>query len=214
MPPHFRFAHLCGHIGISPMMPPNNRPCPQAQEQTDTTPPTTTTQISIPSACPFCTNGLSAASPTQPQPADQPLGTSTLPDLSTVPPGTGIIVLLACPALYIPYHPPLHSRIWGWRPLRISSTPIFIPTDLEHISQQPHSPGFRYLAWIPKPVGNVQLGCEDGQDFDGQRASTTKVTAAWRLRGGGRGESRFPGLVSQLQAAVLSTERAGSERNS
>jgi hypothetical protein len=68
------------------------------------------------------------------------------------------------------------------------------------------------MAWIPKPCGGVRVigGLEEvrreGRVVIGV---ITEVACAWRQRGNEPTESRFAGLLSQLDAAVLSGESVG-----
>lgn len=78
------------------------------------------------------------------------------------------------------------------------------------------------MAWIPKPCGLVRLSFNGEEELGEEvnRGPTTTVSSVWRQQIGTRqgveeGEvglevwSRFSGLVSQLNAAVLSGQRAG-----
>ena len=74
------------------------------------------------------------------------------------------------------------------------------------------------MAWIPRPCGEVEItgGIEAG---GGEREHITQVKEAWREsmcerdgegQGFGAGGSgRFGGLLSQLNAAILSGDKAG-----
>jgi hypothetical protein len=70
------------------------------------------------------------------------------------------------------------------------------------------------MAWIPKPCGEVEIiGGEDevGRDGTMERGTLTMVSSQWteRLSEAGEPGSRFAGMLSQLNSAVLSGERAG-----
>ena len=69
------------------------------------------------------------------------------------------------------------------------------------------------MAWIPKPCGEVRLIVAGDviEDMRGtaQRAVVTDVRSAWSQRLGEQAASRFAGMLSQLNAAVVSGERAG-----
>jgi len=70
------------------------------------------------------------------------------------------------------------------------------------------------MAWIPKPCGEVRLIVEEDVVEDmvtgtAQRAVVTEVRSAWSQSLGEQVASRFAGMLSQLNAAVVSGERAG-----
>jgi hypothetical protein len=68
------------------------------------------------------------------------------------------------------------------------------------------------MAWIPKPCGEVRVigGLEEvrreGRVVTGVM---TEAGCAWEQRPGEPVRSRFAGLLSQLNAAILSGEWAG-----
>jgi hypothetical protein len=73
--------------------------------------------------------------------------------------------------------------------------------------------GFRQIAWIPRPCGEVRVmgGLEEVRS-EGRVVVIgviTEVSCAWRQSAGEPVGTRFTGLLSQLNAAVLSGDRAG-----
>lgn len=63
-----------------------------------------------------------------------------------------------------------------------------------------------HVAWIPKPCGTTDLiegteGVEHG--------STTAVSCSWKQRRGEPFQSRFAGLLSQMNATLASNQRVG-----
>jgi hypothetical protein len=68
------------------------------------------------------------------------------------------------------------------------------------------------MAWIPKPCGEVRvIGGREEVRREGtvQRGVVTEAGCAWRKRSNEQVKSRFAGMLSQLNAAVLSGHRAG-----
>jgi hypothetical protein len=68
------------------------------------------------------------------------------------------------------------------------------------------------MAWIPKPCGEVRvIGELEGVRREGRVVigMMTEAGCAWRQRPGEPVRSRLAGLLSQLNAAILSGERAG-----
>lgn len=220
----FKFNHFCGHTDVTPLFPPSSNPPSQSHpEDQEQTPPNSpdATEIFIPSLCPFCCSTTQQSHSQNRNPNDTSSPTLQ-PDLSSIPGGSGLLTLLInTPSYaYCPYtgslSAPFHSPAWHWLPLRITSSPTLNPSDIAHLAQSepPPTGEFWYLAWIPRPVGEVQLfeardeGHGQGQ---GQRIPMTVVSTVWRQRGGGRrgaGPGRFAGLLSQTNAAVLASERA------
>jgi hypothetical protein len=73
----------------------------------------------------------------------------------------------------------------------------------------PPGGGFRQIAWIPRPVGEVRAnGGVEGRD--GVVGVVTGVRSVRRERlCNGKVVSQLPGLASQLGAVVRAGERAG-----
>ena len=68
------------------------------------------------------------------------------------------------------------------------------------------------MAWIPRPCGEIRVtGGPQDVSSGGmvQMGSITEVGCAWRQTVSDEAESRFAGLLSQLNAAILSGQRAG-----
>jgi hypothetical protein len=72
------------------------------------------------------------------------------------------------------------------------------------------------MAWIAKPCGDVEIiggegEGEVGRDGAMERGTLTMVNSHWieRLDEAEEPGSRFAGMLSQLNSAVLSGERAG-----
>lgn len=68
------------------------------------------------------------------------------------------------------------------------------------------------MAWIPKPCGEVRVigGLEEvRRQGRVETGVITEVACAWRQKAGEPVGSRFAGMLSQMNAAVLSGERAG-----
>jgi len=65
------------------------------------------------------------------------------------------------------------------------------------------------MAWIPKPCGEVRViyGLEEVRI--GNRGATTEVACGWKQGADRPVTSRFAGLLSQLNAALLSGKNAG-----
>ena len=71
--------------------------------------------------------------------------------------------------------------------------------------------GYRQMAWIPKPCGEVRVaGSLEEVVRDGQVVTdmTREVACARRQRADEPVESRFAGLLSQFNAAILSGDRS------
>jgi hypothetical protein len=72
--------------------------------------------------------------------------------------------------------------------------------------------GFRQIVWIPRPCGEVRVMGEleeVGREGSVVIGVITEVSCAWRQSAGEPVGTRFTGLLSQLNAAVLSGDRAG-----
>jgi hypothetical protein len=98
---------------------------------------------------------------------------------------------------------------WCWCILRVCQYEDIIPQEW---ALSTGCGGFRQMAWIPRPCGEVRVnaGMEEMRR-EGQRTTTsaiTEVTCAWRQRADERARSRFAGLLSQLHAAVMSGHNA------
>lgn len=67
------------------------------------------------------------------------------------------------------------------------------------------------MAWIPKPCGEVEIIGEEEMSRNGrvEQGVTTLVSCSWKQRRGEPFESRFAGLMSQMDAAFLYGESAG-----
>jgi hypothetical protein len=139
------------------------------------------------------------------------------PELLTLPTNLPI----CCP--FCSPHPPLgitarsgvlaifNSFLTNWtitRPCAFSEMTLDF---LDRFRSQDRS--YIHMAWIPKPCGEVEIiggEGEVGRDGTMERGTLTMVSSQWteRLSEAGQG-SRFAGMLSQLNSAVLSGERAG-----
>jgi hypothetical protein len=114
----------------------------------------------------------------------------------TVPEGSGLLCIL--PPTYPPY---------TWHILRSCNRSDISPNEWGLC--MPPGGGFRQIAWIPRPVGEVRAnGGVEGRD--GVVGVVTGVRSVRRERlCNGKVVSQLPGLASQLGAVVRAGERAG-----
>ncbi|KAE9381798.1 hypothetical protein N431DRAFT_491108 [Stipitochalara longipes BDJ] len=142
----------------------------------------TTIQLELPFSCPYC-----------PRPSNNP----TLVILE-VPLGYGILTVIS------------QTWPWNWCIRRVCKYEDITPQ--EWAQSMSENGGFRQMAWIPKPCGEVRAigGLGGVRREEHVTASVTiEVTSAWKQRADQLVKSRFAGLLSQLNAAVLSGHRAG-----
>jgi len=146
----------------------------------------TTVKVTLPFSCPFC-----------------PTSTSTSKsNFHAVPnaviTGHGILTILSS------------TSPWSWSVLRSCKYEDITPQDWA--LSMGETGGFRQMAWIPKPCGEVRvIGGSEEVRREGmvEIGIVTEVCSAWRQNTGEPMESRFAGMLSQLDAAVLSGEWAG-----
>jgi hypothetical protein len=140
----------------------------------------TAIHLTLPFSCPFC-------------PASN---CSSWTRLSEVSLGQGILTIMS------PTYP------WSWIIMRSCRYEDVTPQDWAHSTSE--SSGYRQMAWIPRPCGEVRVTGrleEGGRDGRVVTDMTTDVACAWRQRVDEPVESRFAGLLSQFHAAVLSGNR-------
>jgi hypothetical protein len=182
---HYRFNHFCGHTGIGPIISGNEdgtSPFSSPCDNQDNE-NLTTIKLTFTFSCPFCPT--SATTPT----------TTPAPE---VPLGHGILTILN------PSFP------WSWSVLRSCKHEEITPQDWA--LSMGETGGYRQMAWIPKPCGEIrvvgvleELRREEREEV----VVITEVACTWRQKADEPIKSRFAGMLSQLNAAVLSGERAG-----
>jgi hypothetical protein len=178
---HYRFFHTCGHTGIGPLIysDPNHTHPHPRTPDNHENAMLTTIQLTLQFSCPFCLTSTS---------------TITL----EVPPGQGILTILS------PTFP------WMWSVVRACKYEDITPQDWAYSMDD--NGCFRQMAWIPKPCGEVRVtgGLEEvRRGGTVPRGVETQIAYAWRQRADEKVGSRFAGMLSQLNAAVLSGEQAG-----
>jgi hypothetical protein len=140
------------------------------------------------------------------------------PELLTLPTN----LTICCP--FCSPHPPpcitagfgvlaiFNSFLTDWTIIRSCALSEMTPDFLDRFRSPDRS--YIHMAWIPKPCGEVEIiGGEDevGRDGTMERGTLTMVSSQWteRLSEAGESGSRFAGMLSQLNSALLSGERAG-----
>jgi hypothetical protein len=142
----------------------------------------TTIQLELPFSCPFCSTSACSS-------------TSTFPE---VPLGHGILTILS------PSYPS------SWCIIRSCKHEEVTEADWAHSTSE--NGGFRQMAWIPKPCGEVRVTdrlAEMRSEGRVQARVITDVACTWRQRVDDPVENRFAGLLSQWNAAVSYRTRAG-----
>jgi hypothetical protein len=124
---------------------------------------------------------------------------------SPIPPGitagTGVLAIL-------------NSFFTNWTIIRPCEFSEMVPESLDHSWSLDRN--YTHMAWIAKPCGDVEIiggegEGEVGRDGAMERGTLTMVNSHWieRLDEAEEPGSRFAGMLSQLNSAVLSGERAG-----
>jgi hypothetical protein len=178
---HYKFSHTCGHTGIGPLI--SSKGGFQQPHSLEIPSPEKLTiiHLRLPFPCPFC-------------PASN---CSSWTRISEVSLDQGILTIIS------PTYP------WSWIVMRSCKYEDVTPQDWAHSTSE--NSGYRQMAWIPRPCGEVRVA-ESLEEVvrDGQAVArmTTGVASAWRQRADEPVESRFAGLLSQFNAAILSGDRS------
>lgn len=178
---NYRFDHDCGHSGIGPLI-----HLPQHQDFIEDSSANnagdhrvTVIRLSLRFLCPFCANTAGNGVP-------------------EVTDNQGVLAILT------PTFP------WTWSILCICGYGDVTPQDWSQ-SQGPDG-RFRQMAWIPRPCGEIRVmgGLEEttGQGRT-EIGVVTGVFCDWKQTAEEPVRSRFAGMLSQLNAAILSGGRAG-----
>ncbi|PMD17983.1 hypothetical protein NA56DRAFT_254584 [Hyaloscypha hepaticicola] len=137
--------------------------------------------LTLPFSCPFC-------------PAFK---CSSWTRISEVSPGHGILTIMS------PTYP------WSWIVMR--SCKYEDVTIQDWALSTSENSGYRQMAWIPKPCGEVRVAGNLEEVVRAEQVvtdMTREVACAWRQRADEPVESRFAGLLSQFNAAILSGDRS------
>jgi hypothetical protein len=179
---HYRFTYACGHTAIGPLISGTSNQASSPSPDSPVSEKFTTIHLELPFSCPYC---------------QDPSGKSSLA-IPEVPLGHGILTIIS------PTYP------WSWCIIRSCRYEDITPRDWpQSISG---NGGFRQIAWIPRPCGEVRaMGGLEEVRSEGRVVIgvITEVSCAWRQSAGEPVGTRFTGLLSQLNAAVLSGDRAG-----
>jgi hypothetical protein len=116
-----------------------------------------------------------------------------------ITPGSGVLAIF-------------NSFLTNWTIIRPCAFSEMTPGFLDRFRPQDRSS--IHMAWVPKACGEIEIiGGEDevGRDGTTERGTLTIASSQWteRLSEAGEPGSRFAGMLSQLNSAVLSGERAG-----
>jgi hypothetical protein len=179
---HYRFVHACGHTGIGPLIYDASNRRPSLFLNDIGSEKLTTVHLELTFSCPFCFDRGSNFG-------------STIPE---VPLSHGILTIIS------PTYP------WNWSIIKICRYEDVTPQDWAHSISE--NMVFRQMAWIPKPCGEVRItGGLDEVRREGliESGVITEVACAWRQMANDPVATRFAGLLTQFNAAGLSTERAG-----
>ena len=175
----YTFLHTCGHIGVGPLLHIN---APYTDTYNISLAPCVDIEvIELPILfdCPFC--------------SDRVLHEGLEDSL-------GVLAILAAPR-----NSPFAA---GWRILHVRSADEVDSRDW----QDAYGEGrfFNQMAWIPKPCGQVRfLGRAERGTRGRNLGRATEVECAWRQSLGESVRSRLPGMISELNAALISGEGNG-----
>jgi hypothetical protein len=176
------YTHACGHTGIGPLTSGTSNQASSTSPDSPISEKLTTNHLELPFSCPYCQGRSGKSNLAMPE----------------VPLGHGILTIIS------PMYP------WSWCIIRSCRYEDVTPRDWAQ--SMSGNGGFRQIAWIPRPCGEVRVmgGLEEvGREGSVVIGVKTEVSCAWRQSAGEPVGTRFTGLLSQLNAAVLSGDRAG-----
>jgi hypothetical protein len=201
MSTHYQLQHICGHIGIGPLILTHSPLRENDNQSLSSNQISESINLSLPIRCPFCAN-------TQP--------------FLNVAAGDGLLAILEqstalspTSSAYIPIpHSSSSSSSFEWRVLRVCPASEITSSDW-YLAHAPRE-HFRQMAWIPKPCGTVKIDGSDGaEDLRGSSGVMRQFDCSWRqawqrsdLSEGGV-KSRLPGMWSNLKAILISVEDHG-----